>query len=479
MGVDYSYEDRCTIPVNQELQSLIEKYVRNNCGSYVDVQGEEKKKRKEGKKWNSLRNAFVVNGTCKEVISKLVKGIKEFEGEQEKQSDDDNEESVEEEERNVSKERKKKLFMVDKNVEEIKINECKGKSCVNYNCNYNHDWDCSYKGNEHNYGKSVCQGNVNRSYGIKKFDCDEYDMESSSKEFNDDNDDDEGNENIKEYNKYNHYNRYTHNKDTNQLKNKVGHKYNDYDKEDEDEEKNGNDKYNNVQYKQFNNSMNDNSSSNNISVNDNYSNEIESNEDDDDEDCDDDNNDDCDSNKFNIQYNPNINRVNTSNHSNKIVNIFNQSNISNNEEEEEEEKSETDEYFMQPPTLFSKPIINPTTASKPSTNLVLPTKSQPNNHIPQPKQTFLPKPTSTSSYSILNNPTKPTKPKPSAKANFHAIITNKNPPNIDDGIFQETMDYFYLKSNPSHPHTNPSKRSCNLCTKSPKLRPKWKMPKHN
>ena len=168
MGVDYSYEDRCSIPVNQELQSLIEKYVKKNCASYGGMEREGKrKKREEGKKWCSLRNAFVVNGTCKEVISEMVERIKEFEEERGKESDDDEEE---EEEKDVNKEeRKKRLFGIDEwKGDEMKKGEeeCKGKSCVNYKCNYN--WGCSYKeGNEGNYGRSVYKGNnANKSCQI-------------------------------------------------------------------------------------------------------------------------------------------------------------------------------------------------------------------------------------------------------------------------------------------------------------------------
>lgn len=192
MGVDYSYEDRCSIPINNELNSLIETYVKKNCGSYnVDMEREgKKKKRVERRKYISLRDAFVVNGTCKEVIGKLVEGIKKYGEEQGKESDDEEEEEEEEKDVNME-ERKKKLFRVDEwKREEVKEEECKGKSCVNYKCNY--DWGCSYKeGNDNKYGKSVYnKGNGNKSWRVKRFDCRDYDMESSAKGFNDDENED-------------------------------------------------------------------------------------------------------------------------------------------------------------------------------------------------------------------------------------------------------------------------------------------------
>ena len=191
MGVDYSYEDRCSIPVNHELNSLIETYVKKNCESCnVDMEREGKRKKKqERRKYVSLKDAFVVNGTCKEVIGKLVEGIKKYGEEQGKESDDDDDE---EEEKDVNmEERKKKLFRVDEwKSEEVKEEECKGKSCVNYKCNY--DWGCSYKeGNDNKYGRSVYnKGNGNKSWRVKRFDCRDYDMESSAKGFNDDENED-------------------------------------------------------------------------------------------------------------------------------------------------------------------------------------------------------------------------------------------------------------------------------------------------
>ena len=553
MGVDYSYEDRCSIPVNNELNSLIETYVKKNSKRYnVDMEreGKRKKNKQQRRKYVSLRDAFVVNGTCKEVIGKLVEGIKKYGEEQGKESDDDEEE----EEKDVNREeRKKKLFRVDewKNEEE---EECKGKSCVNYKCNY--DWGCSYKErNDNKYGRSVCnKGNGNKSWKVKRFDCRDYDMESSVKGFNDDENEDYDNEVKEEDNNNNKKFKYNNNKDNvskknneklfkkktfdddnnkkyeyNNIKNNdsnhnnvkpvkrnVNKKYNNNvdDEEEEEEEDNNNfnnnnnnnnninhnnvmllkkkefNKYkyhndeeeeqeeveeesedvneeeeNNYNYNnknknpqfnrfnQFDNSINNDNDSNNsnnnninVNINDNYSNEVESNESNDDNDGNNDNEDDSnnDSRQFKIQYNPNNN------------------NTYNEEEEDENENSDNNDYLFSPPTHLT-PITNPT---KPSSKII-PIKHNTHNHSPKP-----------TSHSFISK--QQLKPKPTAKANFHAIITNENP-SIDDGIFQETLHYFYSKSNPSHPHThNPTKRSCNLCQKSPnKSRPKWKMPKHN